>query len=163
MPKSILKHFVGVVLVLFLVSQACATSAAPTVPPSNPNAIDTAIAGTMAVASTQTAQVVGTPTIAAPTNTLSPTPFPTLTVVVAAPQISVTENTNCRAGPGQDYESVGVLKAGETAQVVGRSDDARYWVIHNPRQPDQLCWLSNKYATVTGVTGSLPVFTAPAP
>ncbi len=165
MPKPALKCFVGFVLVLFLVSQACATPGVPTVPPSNPNAIDTAIAETMALAATQTAQVealIVKPTMT-PTVTLSPTPVPTFTIVATAPQIVVTANTNCREGPGEAYEHVGVLRAGESAQVVGRSADAQYWIIPNPKQPDQLCWLSSKYATVTGVTGLLPVFTAPPP
>lgn len=162
MLKTVLKY--SLCLGLLIVSQAC-TGAAPGVPTLDPNAIDTAIAGTMAAAATQTRQAVSfmesfTPT-AAPTKTLSPSPFPTYTLVVALSQVYVSKSTHCRAGPGEEYESLGALHAGEAVQVVGRSADVNYWIIRNPRSPSQLCWLSGKYASVTGIVGALPVFTSP--
>ncbi|HSA99483.1 MAG TPA: hypothetical protein VLE49_02455 [Anaerolineales bacterium] len=148
---------------LIIASQAC-VGMAPEVSTPDPHSIDTAIAGTMAAAATQTAQawVTETPTsTAAPTKTLSATPFPTFTLVIAMPLVYVTKSTHCRSGPGEDYPSIVALKAGEAAQAVGRSRDAKYWIIRNPKRPSQLCWLSGKYASVTGVAGILSVFTAP--
>ena len=162
MLKTVLKY--SLCLGLLIVSQAC-TAVAPGGTTLDPNAIDTAIAGTMAAAATQTGQAVSlmetfTPT-AAPTKTLSPSPFPTYTLVAALSQVYVSKSTHCRSGPGQEYESLGALNAGQAVQVVGRSADAKYWIIRNPRSPSQLCWLSGKYASVTGIVGALPVFTSP--
>ncbi|MBN2118590.1 MAG: hypothetical protein JW730_18595 [Anaerolineales bacterium] len=162
MLKTVLKY--SLCLGLLIVSQAC-TGAMPGMPTLDPNAIDTAIAGTMAAAATQTGQAaslmeMSTPT-AAPTKTLSPSPFPTYTLVASVSYVYVSKSTHCRAGPGEEYASLGALKAGEAVQVVGRSADVKYWIIRNPRNLSQLCWLSGKYASVTGIVGALPVFTSP--
>jgi hypothetical protein len=164
MHKTILKLSMGVVLLF--ASQAC-------IPPGettpDPNAINTAIAGTMAAALTQTAQpgipITGpeSPTpasTATPTQVSSPTPFATFTPVVTVPQISVSVPTNCRVGPGVAYDRIGALLAGEVAEVVGRAAARDYWIIRNPDRAGT-CWLWGEYATVTGVTGVLPVFTPP--
>lgn len=167
MRKTVLNCLLGLVL-LFASQQACLTSV-PAVPNSSaldPNSIDTAIAGTMIAALTETGQPEIltpslTPTIT-PTLTLSPTPFPTFTVVVAsAPLIHVLKSTNCRAGPGTVYKKIAALKAGSVVQAVGRSRDGNYWIIRSPNHSNTLCWLSGKYASVTGVAGMLPILTPP--
>ena len=164
MLQTVLKRFVG--LGVLIATLACA-GVAPALPTLDPNIMDTAIAGTMAAAATQTAQsgiqTVGPTSTVTLTKTLSPTPFPTYTLVIALPIVYVSKSTHCRAGPGQGYESLGALKAGEAVQVVGRSRDANYWIIRNPRRPSQFCWLSGKYASVSGAAGALPVFTNPPP
>jgi len=76
-------------------------------------------------------------------------------------QVSVSVPTNCRAGPGTTYERLGGLQVGEVAEVVGRHATRDYWIIRNPDRPAELCWLWGEYATVTGNTGILPVFTPP--
>jgi hypothetical protein len=69
--------------------------------------------------------------------------------------------TNCRTGPGAAYDRVGALLMGEVAEVVGRHADRDYWIIRNPDRPGELCWLWGQYATLTGDTGTLPLFTPP--
>ena len=162
--KTIWKQLLGFGLGFFIISEACAGSA-PQVVNLDQGAIDTAIAGTMAAASTQTAQVVDLEETPSPTMTLtktpSATPFPTFTVVVAKSLIYINKSTFCRAGPGNAYDKLFALKAGDAAMIVGRSKDAKYWIIRNPKHPNQLCWLSGRYANVSGFAGALPVFTAP--
>jgi hypothetical protein len=85
--------------------------------------------------------------------------FFTLTPVV--PLISVSVPTNCRSGPGKVYDLLGYLLVGETAEVYGRSAAGDYWYIRNPDSPSTFCWLWGQYATVTGNTGSLPIYTPP--
>jgi hypothetical protein len=46
-------------------------------------------------------------------------------------------------------------------QVYGRSPDSSYWYIRNPDASTQFCWVWGEYATVTGMTAGLPVFTPP--
>ena len=129
------------------------------------NSVNTALAGLVASAQTQTAAaftvtpiVSSTPTFT-PTATLSPTPIFTFTPAI--PQISVSVPTNCRVGPGKVYDRVGALLVGETAQVFGRDPSGRYWFIQNPDSPSSFCWLWGEYATVTGNFVALPIFTPP--
>ncbi len=158
--KTTLKLLLG--SVLLFVASACAP---PGLITPDPNAINTAIAGTSAAALTQTAQpaipITG-PESPTATRASSATPFPTFTPVVLGSQVRVSVDTNCRAGPGQAYARVGALLVGEVAEVVGRSADGRnYWIIRNPDRPGELCWLWGEFATLTGVTGILPAFTPP--
>jgi len=74
--------------------------------------------------------------------------------------VSVSENTNCRNGPGKTYDYLGALMAGESAEVVGQSTDGLYWIIKNPDRAGE-CWLWGQYASVTGPTVALPKFTPP--
>ncbi|HLF73209.1 MAG TPA: hypothetical protein VI524_02595 [Anaerolineales bacterium] len=156
------------VSVLLIISQAC--TAAP-----DSNSINTAIAETIVSGLTQTATsfvpiaVIESPNATftpvlptiteTPTATLSPTPVFTATPVV--PQISVSVPTNCRVGPGRVYDRVGALLVGEVAEVVGRNPTGNYWYIRNPHQASGYCWLWGEYATLTGNTGVLPVYTPP--
>lgn len=169
MPKTIFKLLLG--LVLFIATQACAPPAPAT---SDPNSIDTAVAQTLAARLTQTSQpgipITGSespsPSVTAgPTSTAIVLPSPVLTstpaVTPSVAQISVSVPTNCRTGPGVVYDRVGGLQVGEVAEVVGRHATRDYWIIRNPDRPGELCWLWGEYATVSGNTNLLPVFTPP--
>jgi uncharacterized protein YgiM (DUF1202 family) len=75
--------------------------------------------------------------------------------------VSVWVDTNCRSGPGIPYSYLGVLLVGESAEVLGRNADWTYWIIRNPDQPGGTCWLWGRYATLSGNTGGLPVYSTP--
>jgi hypothetical protein len=94
-----------------------------------------------------------------PTQTLTGTPLFTSTPVV--PQISVSVPTNCRNGPGKVYLRVGALLVDEIAQVYGRDPTGGYWYIRNPDSDGGYCWVWGEYATLTGNTTFLPVYTPP--
>jgi hypothetical protein len=154
------------VIVLLILSLACATSGAPT---QDINSImATALMQTMVSAVTQTAQVIvpvellDTPTatftpVFTPTVTLTPSPMFTATPII--PQVSVSVATNCRVGPGKVYDRVGALLVGQVAEVAGRDDTGNYWYIRNPNQSNGYCWLWGGYATLTGNFAALPMFT----
>jgi uncharacterized protein YgiM (DUF1202 family) len=91
-------------------------------------------------------------------NTETPTQMPSATNAV--PMAMVSENTNCRTGPGVIYDWVSILMVGQKAEVVARSADGSYWVIQNPEGAGT-CWLWGYYATVEGSTANLPVWDAP--
>jgi hypothetical protein len=76
-------------------------------------------------------------------------------------QISVSVDTNCRNGPGKVYQRVGALLVGEVAQVYGRDPTSRYWYIPNPDSSNEFCWVWGEYASLTGNTTFLPVYTPP--
>ena len=93
-----------------------------------------------------------------PTMTLTQTM--TLTPTEAKPMISVSTSTNCRTGPGKIYDWIGALLVGEEVEIVGRTTDSQYWVVKNPDKAGE-CWLWSNYATVTGSTSDLPLYTPP--
>ncbi|HFC08595.1 MAG TPA: SH3 domain-containing protein [Chloroflexi bacterium] len=135
-------------------------------PTAFPPAVLTAAAGTAMAALTQNAPPATsaalppteTPT---PSPTASPTPTVVPTPTPSTPMISVSVNTNCRTGPGDAYDRVGALLVGETAEVLARDPYGQFWYIPNPDRPGSKCWVWGQYATVTGETASLPVFTPP--
>ncbi|MEW6093515.1 MAG: SH3 domain-containing protein [Chloroflexota bacterium] len=94
------------------------------------------------------------------TFTPSNTPLPTLTYTPQVPMVSVSVDTNCRTGPGQPYDIVGVLHVGETAEVVGQAPYGGSWIIKNPDGAGT-CWLWDQYATVIGDTQGLPIYDIP--
>ena len=77
--------------------------------------------------------------------------------------IEVRIDTNCRLGPGKDYEMVGALLVGERTRVLQRSTVPDYWVVDNPDNPGRACYLWGKYATLEGDLGSLPLDITPSP
>lgn len=158
----------------------------PTVSLIDPAAQATAQALTVEAAIRGTQQAGSSPTVGAtvsltdtsvPTNTLTPsiTPppstTPTLMLTTTAfvipsstaivPSISVSVPTNCRAGPGRDYEIEGALLVGKVAQVLGRDPSNNYWYIPNPDLPGDYCWVWGEYAILSGYMGGVPMLTPP--
>ncbi len=99
--------------------------------------------------------------LSTPTETTPPLSLPTSTPTLCLPQVSVTTNTNCRSGPGQAYDYLGALLVGEQAQIVGQSSVPNYWIIDNPDNPGEHCWLWGQYDEVTCDPSSLPFMTPP--
>jgi uncharacterized protein YgiM (DUF1202 family) len=142
--------------------------------PGQPNIQDTAVFATAQAMVQATLAAMITPTepyteTPAVTNTVPPPVFtdtPTLEPTTAftptpeIPQVSVSVETNCRTGPGRIYDWIGSLREGEKAEVVARSSVSGYWYIKNPDRSGG-CWLWGEYATVTGNTDALPVYTPP--
>jgi hypothetical protein len=107
-----------------------------------------------------------TPESAAPTDTLtlmppSLTPTATLTPTNEKVTVTVSRNTNCRGGPEKQFDLVGVMKVGETAEAIGRNAEKTYWVIKLPSNTARTCWLWYEWATVNGNGDALPVFESP--
>jgi len=88
------------------------------------------------------------------------TPTITLTPTTSVPMVSVSQSTNCRSGPGVQYDQVGALGAGQSAQLVGKYTAGNYWIIDIPGGSGT-CWLWGQYATTSGNTGSLPEMVPP--
>ena len=84
------------------------------------------------------------------------TPTPEATAVPAIPQAAVSENTNCRSGPGTVYDLVYSALAGSQFAIVAVSTVPEYVVIEIPGKPGQTCWLWTRYASISGDVSSLP-------
>lgn len=155
-----LNPILGAAVILMIAALACTTSSVSVATPV-PGMLDTAVAQTVVVLLTQTAQppVTGleSPTFT-PTVVLSPTPI--FTATPAIPLITVSVDTNCRFGPGKVYDFTGALLVGEVAEVYGMDPTGNYWYIRNP-DGDGYCWVWGEYASLVGDPSILPVYTPP--
>ncbi len=99
------------------------------------------------------------------TATLQPTPTftPTITLTPTPEKVTVTvsKNTNCRQGPEKQFDLVGIMKTGETAEAIGRNAQKTYWVIRLPSNTAKTCWLWYEWATLTGNGDALPIVESP--
>ncbi len=94
------------------------------------------------------------------TATPGPTSTPGFTSTPTVPEVTVSTNTNCRTGPGTQYDLIGGLNVGQTAVVVGKNTSTNYWIINNPGKSGT-CWLWGEYATVSGNTAGLTEYAIP--
>ena len=79
-----------------------------------------------------------------------PTPVPGSPSLIANTEIDV------RNGPGSEFESIGLLGQGQSAQVVGVNSDRTWWAI-NITSPDyETGWVADQYVT-TSNTDNVPV------
>jgi hypothetical protein len=117
-------------------------------------------AASVTASETATASLTLEPSVTS-TVTISPTTIVIASPTPVAPLISVSVPTNCRAGPGLPYHVEGYLLVGETAQIVARDPSGNYWQIPNPDDIGDYCWVWNGYATISGYTGGLPMYTPP--
>ncbi len=172
--KSTSRRMLGAsILILAILACSLPVSISPT---QDPGAAYTSAALTVAAAVNQTMAVTqdlqppGTLTFTpvvldtlAPIATLTATLSPTasFTATTSVPMISVSVDTNCRVGPGKAYDYVGGLFIGQTAQVYGKNPGGDYYYIRLPDDPNIYCWVTGQYATLTGNTSVLPVFTPP--
>ncbi len=131
----------------------------PAVPTATPSITPSSTVGP---SSTPTATLTSTPTSTLTlTPTLTPTAVPSFTLTPVVPMIRVSVPTNCRSGPGIPFDIVGALLVGQTAQVLAVDPTRMFWYIPNPDSPGDYCWVWGQYATISGGTYLLPVYTPP--
>jgi hypothetical protein len=70
---------------------------------------------------------------------------------------SVGDLTNCRKGPGKNYERVTQIMPLESVKIIGFFSP-NYWVVSTK---DGECWLSGEFATPMGSLAAVPTVTAP--
>lgn len=115
-------------------------------------------AATIIAATLQAGEVNAT---AAPvTATVSSTPKPsatatagatgTITPTYSVPMLTVREPTNCRSGPGQDYEVLFTYLKGVQLEIAGHYPQENYWLVKSPESPTGECWLWGEYVDLTG-------------
>ncbi len=117
--------------------------------------IDTAIDGAVSTSAALTVQA------AINANPLASATAPAGVNVTAAfsePHISVGDVTNCRSGPGTNYERITQITPGEQVKVIG-SFNGNYWVVSSAAG---VCWVSAEFATPVGSVDVVPTVTAPA-
>lgn len=143
-----MKKAIGILIILGLFISACNL---PVTESADPD-IATAAALTVQAVITNSANV--TP-LASPTagTSVSASSTPTF----SQPMASVGEVTNCRSGPGTNYERVTQLLPADQVKIIGFFPP-NYWVV-STKLGD--CWLSGEFATPVGSFAAVPTVTAP--
>lgn len=120
--------------------------------------------GLSAQASLTLSGEVGALPSATPTTTVSPTPAasptPSATPQPGAPLATMAADLNVRGGPGTNFPVLGLLKAGQTAEITGRSADGGWWQIKFSGVAGERGWLSAQYVTAQNA-GNVPTVQAP--
>ena len=158
--------------VLALILTACGGAATPA-PTQDSAMLQTQVAQTVVADLTQNAPPppAEAPT-AAPTETEpppGPTPDPNIPVAVVPtaapgePEAIARYNTIIYSGPGTDYVVYATFLGGQTALVVGKSEDGLWWAISVPVAPNGTGWVDSEWVTVSNADGVPVLPTPPVP
>jgi hypothetical protein len=82
----------------------------------------------------------------------------TETPTYSKPMVSVGDVTNCRTGPGVNYERVTQILPETPVEIIGFYSP-NYWVVSTSAGN---CWVSGEFATPSGSYAAVPTVTAPA-
>jgi len=85
------------------------------------------------------------------TATISTTgPTATITPTYSVPMLTLREQTNCRTGPGQNYEILFAYVKGFKTEILGHYPQENYWLVKSPESSTGECWLWGEYADISG-------------
>ena len=162
MRKSLL---ITVITTILLTSCSFGAPAAPTVDPMVA-ALEATIAVQNAASTLMAEQAMKTqeaiPVTGATTEV--PTVEPTATTApteVQAVRVTTTTNANCRLGPYSNFAVAGVLKMGESADVIGQNTvNGQWWKVKLSSGVE--CWIFGNLVTVTGDTSTVAMLVSPA-
>lgn len=111
-------------------------------------------------ASTPTIGVTSSPRVTVTSSAIG-SPTTTITPTFSAPMLTVKESTNCRTGPGEEYEIVFTYLTGKQLEIVGRYDPGNFWLVKSNESPNGTCWLWGEFVEVTGSYWAVPSVTPP--
>ena len=76
--------------------------------------------------------------------------------------LTVLEQTNCRSGPGQDYEILFTYLPGKELEILGRYEPDNYWLVKSEESPTGTCWLWGQFVELKGSFSAVSSVTPPA-
>ena len=81
------------------------------------------------------------------------------------PQATALQPVYVRMGPGETYPAYGIAQPGQTALVIGRSEDGAYWVVRvNPQViPNGFAWVQASLVQATNMENAPVIDAPPAP
>ena len=134
-----------------------------------PDEMQTAAALTLqAILTPSLTSTVSTPNItvtASPrvTRTITAAVSPTMTITstISVPMAIVRESTNCRTGPGEEYDVVFTYIAGKELEIIGLYEPGNFWLVKSDESLTSNCWLWGEFVDVTGSFESVPSVTPP--
>ncbi len=68
----------------------------------------------------------------------------------SAPILTVRDATNCRAGPGTNYDILFTYPSGTKLQVVGHYEPGDFWQVKSDKSPTGSCWMWGGSVDVAG-------------
>jgi len=114
---------------------------------------------------TPTLKLTATPTEVPPTETptltatATLTPEPSVTATPEIPKAEVNHQSNCRVGPGGNYDRVAIYEIGQKLEVVAQDLGNGFLFVKNPEKPEEQCYLLANNITITGDISALPKYT----
>ena len=135
------------------VNDQAATVIALTLQAQTPNASEVPVTPTGSTSVIATTTGLSTPTKGAGTATITPT--------YSTPMLTVLQQTNCREGPGQDYQVVFTYLAKKQLEIAGRYDPTNFWLVKTPDTKSGTCWLWGEYVELSGSYWVVPTLTPP--
>ena len=110
---------------------------------------------------TGTATLTPLPTVLfTPTKTTSAS-TPTITPTYSTPMLTVLQQTNCREGPGQDYQVIFTYLENKKLEIAGRYEPTNYWLVKSSGSSTGTCWLWGEYVELSGSYWVVPTVTPP--
>jgi hypothetical protein len=85
----------------------------------------------------------------------------TITPTYSTPMLTVLQQTNCREGPGQDYQVVFTYLAKKQLEIIGRYDPTNFWLVKSPDSKSGTCWMWGEYTEASGSYWVVPTVTPP--
>jgi hypothetical protein len=94
--------------------------------------------------------------LASPT-TANNSPGASTSAASSNPFASFEDVTNCRTGPGVNYELVTQIQPGFSVEIVGYYPPS-HWLVSTDAGP---CWVAGEFVTPSGSVSAIPTVTAP--
>jgi len=156
--------------ILVLISAMLACNIPGTTPPISVNDQAATIIALTLQSQTQNSSVI--PITASATRTPLATVFftatkpgsattPTITPTYSTPMLTVLQQTNCREGPGQDYQVIFTYLSNKKLEIAGRYDPTNYWLVKSSDSNTGTCWLWGEYVELSGSYWVVPTVTPP--
>jgi len=105
---------------------------------------ETSVPATIAAKSPPTATATATATVTG-------TPTPTYVL----PLLTFEGDTNCRSGPGLNYNIIITFAEGDTTEIVGKHPSSDFWVVKNS-YGEGTCWVVGEFASASGSYETVP-------
>ena len=163
--NSMKKFLAGLSTVLAIL--ACSLPAAATTQPLTlEQQASTAIAATLTAqpgpeAKATVTATAGTIATVTPGSTATGAATVTITPTYSTPMLTVLQQTNCREGPGQDYQVVFTYLAKVRLEIIGRYDPTNFWLVKSPQSKSGTCWMWGEYTEASGSYWAVPTLTPP--
>ncbi|MCB0166483.1 MAG: PKD domain-containing protein [Anaerolineae bacterium] len=76
-------------------------------------------------------------------------------------RLTVNTDLNVREGPGVEYDILGVLLYGQTAEITGRTADGTWWQIRYESAASDFGWVAAQFSTAENIE-NVPIVASPA-
>jgi hypothetical protein len=138
-----MKRIAPLMMTLVLILSAC------NLPASDETAPDVATAAALTVEAALNTTPLASPTAAQNNAEATPT--------FEQPMASFEDVTNCRTGPGVNYQRITQIRPDESVEIIGFFPP-NYWIVNTDAGP---CWVAGEFVTPSGSTSAVPTVTAP--